>query len=69
VMSRIPFDRDAVPLTARAARAMLLRAGLEIIATDFLFIFPRVLRWLRPLEPSLASLPLGAQYQILCRRS
>jgi SAM-dependent methyltransferase len=69
VMRRIPFDRDAIPLNAHVARRMLRRAGFEIIATDFLFIFPRVLRWLRPLESSLSSLPFGAQYQILCRRS
>ena len=68
VMRRIPFDRDAVVLRPSGARALLLRQGFEIIATDFLFIFPRVLRWLRPLEPRVARFPLGAQYQVLARR-
>lgn len=68
VMSRIPFDRDAVTLSAPETRRMLVEVGFEIISTDFLFIFPRVLRRLRAIEPWLASLPLGAQYQVLCRR-
>ena len=68
VMSRIPFDRDAVPLSARCARGLLQAGGFEIVRTDFLFIFPRLLRWLRWMEPHVANLPLGAQYQILCRK-
>lgn len=68
VMSRIPFDKDAVTLTPFQTRRMLCNAGFEIISTDFLFIFPRVLSRLRSLEPRLARLPLGAQYQALCRR-
>jgi SAM-dependent methyltransferase len=69
VMSRIPFDRDAVTLSPPEARRLLRRAGFHILRTDSLFIFPRSLRRLRWIEPWLASLPLGAQYQVLCRRS
>jgi SAM-dependent methyltransferase len=68
VMSRIPFDRDAVPLSAPVGRALLRRWGFDVVTTEFLFIFPRLLRCLRGLEPSLSHLPLGAQYQILCRK-
>jgi SAM-dependent methyltransferase len=68
VMSRIPFDRDAIPLSAPKARALLQDAGFEILRTDFLFIFPRLLSWLRPVESCLHRLPFGAQYQILARR-
>ena len=68
VMSRIAFDRDAVMLWPRQARGLLLGAGLELVRTDFLFVFPRFLRVLRPLESNLARLPLGAQYQVLGRR-
>src|SRR5205823_10980749 len=50
VMSRIPFDRDAIMLSARQARDLLRRAGFEVLRTDFLFIFPRPLRALRFLE-------------------
>lgn len=68
IMRRITFDRNAVPLSPPAARRLLRECGFEIIRTDFLFFFPRFLSWLRPLEPGLACLPLGAQYQILCQK-
>jgi SAM-dependent methyltransferase len=68
VMSRIPFDKDAVTLSAREARSMLCAAGFEILRTDFLFIFPKALRRLRFIEPMVSRLPLGAQYQMLCRK-
>lgn len=68
VMSRIPFDRDAIPVSAPKARALLRAAGFEIIRTDFMFIFPRLLKWMRGLEPALASLPLGAQYMVVGRK-
>jgi SAM-dependent methyltransferase len=68
VMSRIPFDRDAITVTANEAGKLLRSAGFQILRVDFLFIFPRFLGWLRPLEPRLSKLPLGAQYQILARR-
>lgn len=69
VMRRVAFDRDAVMLRAREARRLLERSGFEILGTDFLFVFPRVLRSLRPLEPMLSRLPLGGQYLVLARRS
>ena len=69
VMSRIPFDRDAIMLSASETRRLLRNAGFQILRTDFLFIFPRTLRWLRCLEPVLARFPIGAQYQVLCRKS
>jgi SAM-dependent methyltransferase len=68
VMSRIPFDRDAITLTAPETRRLLRAGRFEILRTDFLFIFPRMLRWFRCVEPFVAQLPLGAQYQVLCRK-
>lgn len=68
VMSRIPFDRDAILLSPPEARGLLRAGGFEILRTDFLFIFPKLLSWLRLLEPYCAGLPVGAQYQILCRK-
>jgi SAM-dependent methyltransferase len=68
VMKRIPFDRDAVTLSACQARRLIESIGFEIVRVDFLFIFPRSLRWLRRVESLLSQVPLGAQYQILCRR-
>lgn len=68
VMSRCEFDKDAVTLAPPQARNLLQAAGFEFISTDFLFIFPRVLRLLRGIEPLLSRLPLGGQYQVLCRK-
>lgn len=68
VMSRIPFDRDAVTLTPWETRRLLRSAGFELHATRFLFVFPRILKALRAAEPWLTRLPLGAQYWVLARR-
>jgi len=69
VMSRIAFDRDAVLISSRQSRSLLEGGGLTVLHTDFLFVFPRQLRRLRRFEPRLVSLPIGAQYQVLSRRS
>lgn len=68
VMRRIRFDRDATTLSPPESRRMVRAAGFEVLRTDCLFIFPHFLRWLRALEPHLSQLPLGGQYQVLCRR-
>jgi SAM-dependent methyltransferase len=68
VMSRCAFDRDAILLTPPEARALLRDGGFEILRTDFRFIFPRALRAFRKIEDLVYRLPLGTQYQVLCRR-
>jgi trans-aconitate methyltransferase len=68
VMSRVPFDRDAVMLSHVEMRRIVKECGFEVLRTDFLFIFPRALKFLRWIEPLLSSLPLGGQYQVLCRK-
>jgi SAM-dependent methyltransferase len=68
VMSRCAFDEDAVKISAAAARRMLRQAGFGVLQTDFLFFFPRPLAALRPLERLLHKVPLGGQYQVLCRK-
>ncbi len=68
VMSRIPFDRDAVLLSPPEAQTMLRRSGFRVMRNDFQFIFPRSLQWLRPMEALLARLPLGAQFVVLARK-
>ena len=69
VMSRIPFDRDAVMLSARRVRQLARAQGFRVLRTDYLFIFPAALRRLRPLELMARRAPLGAQYQVLCAKS
>ena len=67
IMSRVSFDENAITITPPEARGLLRAAGFEVVETDFLFIFPRALRWLRPLERLVTRLPLGGQYLVLCR--
>ena len=69
VMSRIPFDHDAQCLSPWETRRRITQAGLTPQLTRSLFFFPRCLRYLRPLEPLLSPLPMGAQYVVLARRS
>ena len=68
VMRRIPFDREAVPVSPPTLRRLLVDAGFRPFATRFLFYFPRALAPLRRLEPLLARVPLGAQYWVLAAR-
>jgi SAM-dependent methyltransferase len=68
IMSQCVFDHDAVMIPPPQAKALLLKHGFEIVRTDYCFFFPRFLKALRFLETSLSKVPVGAQYQILCRR-
>jgi SAM-dependent methyltransferase len=68
VMSRIPFDRDAVAITPRQAVKLLQGRGFHIVGINYLFLFPRFLKALRFIEPFVCRIPLGAQYQVLCRK-
>lgn len=65
VMSRIPFDRDAITLSPPETRRLLKGNDFDVVASDFLFIFPRLLAPLRFLERPLCKLPLGGQYLTL----
>lgn len=69
VMSRVKFDADAITLPPPEARSLLASGGFGMLLTDFQFVFPRILRLLRPIEPMLARYPLGAQYMVLCRKT
>ena len=69
VMSRIPFDRDAIMLWPKGARRLLSQAGFEIVLTHFAFIFPKALGFLRFAEWPLRHLPFGAQYMLLARKN
>ncbi len=68
VMSRIPFDRDAVTIAPPQAVELLQASGFQIVGVNYLFLFPRFLKSLRFLEPYVSRVPMGAQYQVLCRK-
>lgn len=68
VMSRIPFDRDAIVVPPNECRRMLRAAGFRVDRTNAWFLFPRMLGWLRPLERLVHRLPLGAQYVVFAQK-
>ncbi|HKQ97067.1 MAG TPA: class I SAM-dependent methyltransferase [Candidatus Polarisedimenticolia bacterium] len=64
VMKRIPFDHDAIMINPYTLARRLREAGFDEVRCRFLFVFPRFVSMLRPLEPHLERLPLGAQYGV-----
>ncbi len=66
VMSRIPFDRDAITLSLPETKGLLRSGGFTQPALGWsLFYFPRPLAFLRFSERALSHLPLGAQYCVM----
>lgn len=63
-----PFDRDAVPISAREGRRLLTAVGFQIVETTYAFYFPRPLSRLRFLEPCLSRVPFGGQYLVLATK-
>ena len=68
VMSRVPFDKDAILLFPRDAGRLLRGGGFELLCTDYLFVFPAALSFLRPMERWMCKLPTGGQYMLLARK-
>jgi len=69
VMSRIPFDRKAVKIFPLQAVKLLKKVGFEIKLIHYMFIFPRFLKILRPIERFTMRLPLGCQYLVLAHKN
>lgn len=63
-----PFDDNAVLMRAGTLRRRFARAGFADPRIRYRIFFPRALRALRPIEPWLTWLPLGAQYSVCSRR-
>jgi SAM-dependent methyltransferase len=63
-----PFDENAELIRAGTMRARARQAGFGGADVKYRIFFPHFLRGLRPLEPRLTWLPLGAQYYVLCRK-
>jgi SAM-dependent methyltransferase len=56
-----PFDDDAILLWPGELRRLLNQAGYQGVTQQYIVFFPRSLAALRPLEPRLSWLFLGAQ--------
>jgi len=67
VMSRIPFDRDAIMLSVLELRKRMAEAGYQVLNSRSLFYLPKALAGLRFIERWLVRVPLGAQYYVLAR--
>ncbi|MEI9937237.1 MAG: methyltransferase domain-containing protein [Pseudomonadota bacterium] len=57
-----PFDHDAVLLWPWESKSLMKAAGFASPHLEYITFFPHALAALRPLEPRLSWLPLGAQY-------
>lgn len=68
LMRLVPFDRDAIMLWPLEARHLVCRGSLTFIDRTYFFVYPSVLAFLRPSEPSLCRVPLGGQYLLLFRK-
>jgi ubiquinone/menaquinone biosynthesis C-methylase UbiE len=62
------FDEHAELILAPRMRQRARAAGFAAADVCYRIFFPHVLRALRPLEPLLAWLPLGAQYYVRARK-
>lgn len=61
-MWRSPIDRNARTLRPSYLARKMREAGFRVRKPEFYAFFPAALGKLRPLEPSLARVPMGAQY-------
>ena len=68
VMSKIPFDHDAKKIFPHKASHLLEAEGFKIRIVNYLFIFPKLLSILRPLENLFKKLPIGCQYLIIAQK-
>jgi ubiquinone/menaquinone biosynthesis C-methylase UbiE len=63
-----PFDENAVLIRAPTMRSRVRAAGFDTAHVKYRIFFPHFLRSLRPLEPRLTRVPLGAQYYVVARK-
>jgi SAM-dependent methyltransferase len=62
VVSRIPFDRNAVLLTSWRTQKLVRNAGFREIDSNYILVFPFDVAVLSKIEAYLSWLPIGAQY-------
>jgi trans-aconitate methyltransferase len=68
IMSRVPFDQDAIMLWPNETHSLLRKAEFSTMVTRYLFIFPAFLKCFRFMEYYLSVFPIGGQYVVLARR-
>lgn len=68
IVATCPFDENAELVSARRLSTLQREAGFARVRATFTGFFPAALKALRPFEPLLAPVPLGAQYYTLAER-
>lgn len=63
-----PFDENARLIYANGLQARCRDAGWQVSKTRYHVFFPRFAAGLRIVEPTIAWMPLGAQYSVLARK-
>jgi SAM-dependent methyltransferase len=67
IVATCPFDENAVLIPGPRFAERQRRAGFREVDVAYTGFFPGALRGLRPIEPLLRWLPLGAQYYTFAR--
>ncbi len=60
-----PFDKNACLIEGRTLSGRTRDAHWSSVEVRYRVFFPRMLRWLRSLEPHLGWIPFGAQYYVI----
>jgi 2-polyprenyl-3-methyl-5-hydroxy-6-metoxy-1,4-benzoquinol methylase len=68
-VSACAFDDDAILLWPWEAKRLVANSGFSDTRLDYIVFFPRALAALRPLEPKLAWMCLGAQVMVVGARA
>jgi hypothetical protein len=68
VVNSCEFDENAELIMAPTMRRRVREAGFGTAEVRYRIFFPHLLRALRPLEPLMTWLPLGAQYYVAARK-
>ena len=67
IVATCPFDENAVLIPAGELARRQRQAGFSKVVVSYTGFFPGPLKAFRPLEPLMATIPLGAQYYTLAR--
>lgn len=65
VVSRCPFDEDAVLLQPSELISFLSPSRIRLLRKDYIVFFPPFLKFFQKTEPYFRILPIGAQYVIV----
>lgn len=64
-----PFDKGLKAISPARLIKFGEEAGLDFLGTGYYFFFPRILKFMRPLESFIRCVPFGAQYYVLFRKA